>query len=58
MGFAGIPLYGDEDFGSAIEQAEIIIKKIKTNKYTKRDVQDLYFVLEAIENVIADTAED
>lgn len=38
MGRFGAPLYGKSDLGSAIEDCEKIIAKIKTNKYSKDDL--------------------
>lgn len=40
MGRFGAPLYG-EDLGSAIEDCEKIIAKIKTNKYSSSDLAHL-----------------
>lgn len=40
MGWTGAPVYG-EDLGSAIETAEKVIAKIKTNKYDKQDLVEL-----------------
>lgn len=40
MGRYGLPVYG-EDLGSAIEDAEKLIAKIKTNKYDKTDLINL-----------------
>lgn len=37
MGRINWPVYG-EDLGSAIQDAEKIIAKIKTNKYSKKDL--------------------
>ena len=42
MGIPGRPWYGDVDLGSAIEDVEKIIKKIKTNKFGKKDILALY----------------
>lgn len=39
MGYAFAPVYG-EDVGSAIEKAEQILAKIKTNKFDKQDLSD------------------
>lgn len=48
MGFAGLPLYGELDLGSAIEKQEKTMEKIKTNKYDKHDLLDLVKVNTAI----------
>lgn len=40
MGKANAPWYG-EDLGSAIETAEKVIAKIKTNKFDKGDLVEL-----------------
>ena len=37
MGIPNVPLYG-EDLGSAILDAEKTIEKIKTNKYSEKDL--------------------
>lgn len=41
MGIPGVTWYGG-DVGSAIEDIEKIIEKIKTNKYNKKDIHTLY----------------
>ena len=38
MGLVGLPLYGIVDLGSALETAEAVIAKIKTNKYGKDEL--------------------
>ena len=48
MGKPGVPVYGNEDLGSAIESAEKIIAKIKTNKYSKEDLLELVEVNQTI----------
>lgn len=48
MGFNFAPLYGKEDLGSAIETAEVVIAKIKTNKFDKEDLVDLKKALSEI----------
>lgn len=40
MGRPFAPFYG-EDLGSAIEDAEKILEKIKTNKFDKEDLSEL-----------------
>jgi len=42
MGRPGRPIYGDADLGSAIEDVEKVIAKIKTNKFGKKDIVALY----------------
>lgn len=41
MGRPNWPAYGEVDLGSAIETAEKVIAKIKTNKFDKTDLVDL-----------------
>ena len=52
MGRYGAPFYG-EDLGSAIETAEKVIAKIKTNKYDKEDLVELDRAIEEIKSAIA-----
>jgi hypothetical protein len=52
MGWVGYPVYG-EDLGSAIETAEKVIAKIKTNKFDKKDLVELDKALTEIKTVIA-----
>ena len=52
MGLAGMWLYG-EDIGSAIETAETVIAKIKTNKFDKSDLVELDKALTEIRNKVA-----
>jgi hypothetical protein len=40
MGKMGFPFYG-EDIGSAIETAEKVLAKVKTNKFDKADLKAL-----------------
>lgn len=49
MGWIGMPFYG-EDLGSAIETAEKVIAKIKTNKFNKKDLVELEKALTEIKN--------
>lgn len=42
MGYPNIPFYGNADVGSAIEDIEKVIEKIKTNKYDKDDLKKLF----------------
>ena len=51
MGRDGFPVYG-EDLGSAIETAEKVLSKIKTNKYDKKDLVELDKALTEIKAVI------
>ena len=57
MGIVGAPLYG-KDLGSAIETAEKVIAKIKTNRYDKTDLAELAKALDEIHEVVADENED
>lgn len=41
MGHIGWPVYG-EDIGSAVEDVEKIVAKIKTNKFDNKDLIDLF----------------
>ena len=52
MGIWGVPLYGNVDLGSAIETAEAVIAKIKTNKYDKSDLVELDKALIEVKNAI------
>ena len=52
MGRVLYPVYG-EDLGSAIETAEKVIAKIKTNKYSKKDLVELDKALTEIKTVVA-----
>lgn len=36
------PVYGEIDLGSAVQDAEKCISKIKTNKYSTKDIIKLY----------------
>ena len=56
MGRFGWPAYGYKDLGAAIEDAEKITAKIKTNKYTKEDLIRLVNANAAIMNFILDEA--
>lgn len=42
MGIPGAHMYGNADVGSAIEDVQTIIDKIKTNKFDKKDILKLY----------------
>lgn len=53
MGYNYAPLYGDLDLGSAIETAEKVIAKIKSNKFDKDDLKELDKVLTAIKEEAA-----
>jgi hypothetical protein len=52
MGWTNFPVYG-EDLGTAIEVAEKVIAKIKTNKFDKEDLVELDKALTEIKAVIA-----
>lgn len=52
MGIANAPWYG-EDLGSAIETAEAVIARIKSNKYDATDLTELAEVLETIRAEVA-----
>lgn len=59
MGINIFPLYGNADVGSAIEDIEKVIAKIKTNKFGKNDILKLYeanaeLVKAVLENEIKD----
>ena len=54
MGIWGVPLYGNVDLGSAIETAEAVIAKIKTNKYDKSDLVELDKALTEVKNAITE----
>ena len=47
MGRVGYPYYG-EDLGSAIEIAEKVLAKIKTNKFDNADLEELKVALTEI----------
>lgn len=57
MGWAGIPFYG-KDLGSAIETAEKVIAKIKTNRFDKADLKELNKALAEISEAVSDESED
>lgn len=42
MGIAIAPLYGNADVGSAIEDVEKVIAKIKSNDFSNKDLIALY----------------
>lgn len=52
MGYDGYPVYGELDLGSAIETAEKVIAKIKSNKFDKEDLKDLDKALTAIKEEV------
>lgn len=60
MGLVGMWLYGNADLGSALESAEAVIAKIKTNKYDKDDLakfkNSLSEVIAEIDKAIANEA--
>lgn len=51
MGRDSLPWYG-EDIGSAIETVEKVIVKIKTNKFTKKDLEQLAQAVAVVQTVI------
>ena len=53
MGRNFAPAYGELDLGSAIETAEKVLAKIKTNKYDTKDLKALADVLTAIKEEVA-----
>jgi prefoldin subunit 5 len=53
MGWHWAPVYGELDLGSAIETAEKVIAKIKSNKFDKDDLKELDKVLTAIKEEVA-----
>lgn len=57
MGLAGAPFYGT-DLGSAIQTAEKIIAKIKTNRFDKSDLKQLDKALTEIREAVANESED
>lgn len=56
MGFPGAWYYGNVDLGSAIETAEAVIAKIKTNKFDKDDLVELDNALTEIRNAVTNEA--
>lgn len=52
MGYSTWPVYGNADLGSAIETAEAVIAKIKTNKFDKNDLVELHKAVVEIENAV------
>jgi hypothetical protein len=52
MGAPSMPWYGDADLGSAIESAEKIIAKIKSNKFDKEDLYQLDEALSEIKKAV------
>ena len=42
MGIPCLPLYGNADAGSAIQDIKKIVEKIETNKFGQKDLIDLY----------------
>ena len=42
MGRPGLEIYGDADVGSAIQDIEKIVDKIKTNKFSNDDLVNLF----------------
>lgn len=59
MGRPAKPWYGDTDLGSAIEDVEKIVKKIKTNKFGKKDIVELHnATADLLAVVLADEYQD
>ena len=53
MGIDWAPLYGELELGSAVEHAEEVISKIKTNKFDKEEIaKELEQVLVEIKNAL------
>ena len=42
MGIPNIPIYGLIDAGSAIQDIKKIVEKIETNKFSQKDLINLY----------------
>lgn len=57
MGYHFYPVYGEVDLGSAIETAEKVIEKIKTNKFDKDDLVELADALVEIKTAIEEDEE-
>ena len=53
MGLPGLAWYGT-DLGSAIETAEKVIAKIKTNRFNKSDLSELDKALTEIKKAVDD----
>ena len=59
MGRPFWPLYGNGDAGSAIEDIEKIVAKIKSNKFDSKDILKLYKAnAELIEVILSNEYED
>ena len=56
MGLPSLPIYGLIDLGSAIETAEAVIAKIKTNKFDNDDVAELRKALAEIDKALTNEA--
>lgn len=61
MGIVGLPVYGT-DLGSAIESAEKVIAKIKTNRFDKGDLDKfkatLVSVVAELDKALADDEQE
>lgn len=57
MGIHSMPWYG-QDIGSAIETAEKVIAKIKTNRFDKDDLAQLAKALSQITEAISNESQD
>ena len=51
MGWAFFPVYG-EDLGSAVENADKVIGKMKTNKFDRQDLVEFKKTLEEVVKAI------
>lgn len=59
MGRPGVPVYGNFDAGSAIQDIKKIVEKIETNKFTKHDLIKLQNANgELIKAILSDDYED
>jgi hypothetical protein len=61
MGIVGLPVYG-HDIGSAIETADKVLAKIKTNRFDKSDLEkfraSLVSVVTELDKALADDEQD
>ena len=59
MGIPGYPLYGNVDLGSAVEDVEKAVAKIKSNKFGKKDIVALHkATTELLNAVLSNEYED
>lgn len=54
MGIPSMWIYGNVDLGSAIETAEAVIAKIKTNKFDNDDVAELHKAVAELEKALTE----